>query len=110
MPVTKNVAEKKNGQSIPAAVDRLEKPNALSTGYEIRIRNHLNTCWSEWFEGWVLTNLENGEVLMSRVHVDQSALHGILNKIRDLNLTLVSVSTISKTNETVDHADPQIQE
>ena len=110
MPVKKNVVQEKNSQPIPAAADRLEKPHALSTGYEIRIRNHLNTCWSEWFEGWVLTNLENGEVLMSRAQVDQSALHGVLNKIRDLNLTLVSVSTISNTNETTDHADPQIQE
>lgn len=110
MPDKKNVAEDKKGQPIPGRVHRLEKIHALSNGYEIRIRNHLNTCWSEWFEGWVLTNLENGEVLMSRAQVDQSALHGVLNKIRDLNLTLVSVSTISNTNETTEHPDPHVQE
>jgi hypothetical protein len=110
MPVKKNVAEEKNSRPIPAAVDRLEKPYALSTGYEIRIRNHLNTCWSEWFEGWALTNLENGEVLMSRVHVDQSALHGVLNKIRDLNLTLISVSPIPKISGHAKNVDPLIQE
>jgi hypothetical protein len=110
MPDKKNAAKEKNSQPTPGAADRLERPHALSAGYEIRIRNHLNTCWSEWFDGWVLTNLENGEVLMSQTPVDQSALHGVLNKIRDLNLTLVSVSTISNTNETTDHADPQIQE
>ena len=110
MPIKKNVAEEKNGQPIPGAADRLEKPHALSTGYEIRIRNHLNTCWSEWFEGWVLTNLENGEVLMSRAQVDQSALHGVLNKIRDLNLTLISVSSIPKIGEQTDDVEPRIQE
>jgi hypothetical protein len=61
-------------------------------GYEIRIKGHLDACWLDWFEGWALTNLENGEVRMSRVQVDQSALHGVLNMIRDLNLTLVSVT------------------
>jgi hypothetical protein len=110
MPVKKNIVEEKNGPPIPGATDRLEKNHALSTGYEIRIRNHLNTCWAEWFDGWVLTNLENGEVLMSRTGVDQSALHGVLNKIRDLNLTLLSVSTISKTSETTDYVDKPIQE
>ena len=94
MPDQKNKATARNGQLTPTVADRLEKSHALSAGYEIRIRNHLNTCWSEWFEGWVLTNLENGEVLMSRTQVDQSALHGVLNKIRDLNLTLISVSPI----------------
>ena len=61
-------------------------------GYEIRIKGHLDACWLDWFEGWALTNLETGEVRLSRVQVDQSALHGVLNMIRDLNLTLVSVT------------------
>jgi hypothetical protein len=62
--------------------------------YEIKIKDHLQTCWQEWFEGWVITDLENGEVLMRKSSVDHSELHGILNKIRDLNLTLVSVRQI----------------
>ena len=82
----------------------------MPTGYEIRIRNHLNIYWSEWFEGWVLTNLENGEVLMSRAPVDQSALHGVLIKIRDLNLTLISVSPIPKTSGHAKNVDPLAQE
>jgi hypothetical protein len=110
MPNQKNVAEEKNSQPIPGAADGLEKPHALSDGYEIRIRNHLNSCWSEWFDGWVLTNLENGEVLMSRTPVDQSALHGALNKIRDLNLTLISVSPIPKTSGHAKNVDPLVQE
>lgn len=110
MPVKKNIAQEKNGQPIPGAADRLEKTHALSTGYEIRIRNHLNTCWSEWFEGWILTNLENGEVLMSRTQVDQSALHGVLNKIRDLNLTLISVSQLPKISGHAKNVDLPVQE
>ncbi len=64
--------------------------------YEIRVRDHLDSHWFAWFEGWTLTNLENGEVLLHRSMVDQSALHGALNKIRDLNLTLLSVTQVQK--------------
>ena len=63
-------------------------------GYEIRVRDHLETYWHTWFEGWSVTNLENGEVLLKGMGVDQSRLHGALNKIRDLNLTLLSVTVI----------------
>jgi hypothetical protein len=72
-------------------------PDASSlaaTGYEIRIKDHLDTYWYEWFEGWTITNLECGEVLLRRFNVDPSALHGALNKIRDLNLVLLSVTRI----------------
>lgn len=64
-------------------------------GYQIKIKDHLTSDWCEWFEGWTMNNLENGEVLLTNPSVDQSALHGALNKIRDLNLTLISVSQIS---------------
>jgi hypothetical protein len=60
--------------------------------YEIRVKDHLDTCWQDWFEGWEITNLEDGEVLLTSTTADQSALHGTLNKIRDLNLTLLSVT------------------
>jgi hypothetical protein len=64
-----------------------------AVGYEIRVKDHLETYWFEWFEGWSITNLENGEVLLKSANVDQSGLHGALNKIRDLNLTLISVTS-----------------
>jgi hypothetical protein len=63
-------------------------------GYQIKIKDHLVSEWCEWFEGWTLNNLENGEVLLTNASVDQAALHGALNKIRDLNLTLISVVQI----------------
>ncbi len=76
------------------------QPTALSlpvyASYEIRIKDHLETYWYEWFNGWSIVNLESGEVLLSSSHVDQSGLHGTLNKIRDLNLILLSVIRISQ--------------
>jgi hypothetical protein len=64
--------------------------------YEIRVKNHLDPCWRDWFEGWTITNLEDGEVLLIGADVDQSALHGALNKIRDLNLKLISVIEVNQ--------------
>ncbi len=72
------------------------KPNTQKTGYEIRVRDHLDRHWAAWFEGWTIANLENGEVLLSCSQVDQAGLHGALNKIRDLNLTLLSVARVSE--------------
>ena len=74
-----------------------QKPTSLGTAYEIRIKDHFDTCWYDRFEGWEITNLENGEVLMRRACVDQPALHGVLNTIRDLNLTLLSVSMLDRS-------------
>jgi hypothetical protein len=59
--------------------------------YEIRFKDQLDPGWYSWFEGWMITNLEDGEVLLSCKGIDQSGLHGVLNKIRDLNLMLISV-------------------
>jgi hypothetical protein len=64
--------------------------------YEIRVKNHLDPCWCDWFEGWTITNLEEGEVLLTSANADQSALHGTLNKIRDLNLKLISVVEVNQ--------------
>lgn len=70
-----------------------------SATYEIRVKDHLDPCWWKWFEGWLLTNLADGEVSLSRSNVDQSALHGALNKIRDLNLTLLFVIRIEENEK-----------
>ena len=62
--------------------------------YEIRVKGHLDGRWSEWFEGLEITNLESGEALLSGEIVDQAALHGLLSKVRDLNLPLIAVRTV----------------
>jgi hypothetical protein len=59
---------------------------------EIKIKGHLDSRWSSWFAGLQLTHLEGNETLLSGLLPDQAALHGILERIRDLNLTLISVT------------------
>jgi hypothetical protein len=66
--------------------------NEMNNSYEIKIQEHILACWQGWFEGWVITDLENGEVLMRKSGVDHAELHGILNKILNLNLTLIAVT------------------
>jgi hypothetical protein len=59
---------------------------------EIKIRGHLDPHWSDWFAGLQLTHLEGDETLLHGMLTDQSALHGLLERIRDLNLSLISVN------------------
>jgi hypothetical protein len=67
--------------------------------YLIWVEGHLGPGWSEWFAGMTLTHTDTGNTLLSGPVVDQAALHGLLAKIRDLNLTLVGL-------EQVDPAQP----
>jgi hypothetical protein len=63
--------------------------------YEIKVKGELDARWSDWFEGLTLTHLEGQETLLAGPLLDQAALHGLLEKIRDLNLTLISVNSMS---------------
>ena len=59
--------------------------------YEIRVQGHLGDRWSDWFEGLTIHNDFNGETTLTGLLVDQSALFGVLSKIHDLNLVLISI-------------------
>ena len=58
--------------------------------YQIRIKGHLNRRWTEWFGDVTITLEDNGETLLTCPVVDQAALHGLLRKIRDLGMPLIS--------------------
>jgi hypothetical protein len=60
--------------------------------YEIKIKGHLDRSWSEWFVGLKLIHLEDNQTLLSGMLSDQAALHGLLERVRDLNLMLLSVN------------------
>ena len=63
----------------------------MSTYYVITVRGYLAEHWAAWFEGLTITNTATGEALLAGLVVDQAALHGLLIKIRDLGLPLLSV-------------------
>jgi hypothetical protein len=62
-----------------------------ATIYQIRIRGHLSPRWRDWFEGLSITLEETGDTLLTGPVVDQVALHGLLKKVRDLGMSLISV-------------------
>ena len=61
---------------------------------EIRLEGHLDERWTDWFEGLTITREPNGETRLTGPVVDQTALHGLLRKVRDLGLPLISVNRI----------------
>lgn len=62
--------------------------------YAIHVKEQIPARWSTWFGGLTIANLESDGTILSGPVVDQSALHGLLAKVRDLNLTLISVNRI----------------
>ena len=62
--------------------------------YEIKIEGHLGTQWKDWFDGMTMNLDENGGTVLTGPVVDQSALHGLLKKVRDLGMPLISVNRI----------------
>ena len=65
--------------------------------YQIRVKGHLAEHWAEWFDGLSLTNEANGEATLHGPIADQAALHGVLLKLRDLNLPVLTVNCVDET-------------
>jgi hypothetical protein len=65
----------------------------MSDTYEIRLKGHLDSRWSAWFDGLTLTEQTDGTTVIHGSAIDQAALHGLLQKVRDIGLPLVSVTT-----------------
>lgn len=63
--------------------------------YQIRVKGQLDSSRSEWFEGWTITPEDGGITVLTGRVADQSALHGVLIKIRNLNLAIVSVNCVA---------------
>jgi hypothetical protein len=67
--------------------------------YQIRLKGHLGREWADWFEGLVITLEEDGNTLLTGPVFDQAELHGLLKKVRDLGLPLVSVCPVAPGKE-----------
>jgi hypothetical protein len=70
--------------------------------YQIRIKGHLGPHWSDWFAGMITTPQDNGDTVVTGLVIDQAALHGLLRKVRDLGVPLLSITEVQP-----DQQDPQ---
>ena len=73
--------------------------------YEIRLKGQLDDKWSDWFDGLIITLEENGDTLLTGPVIDQTALYGLLKKVRDLGIPLVSVSPVEPESQTMPGID-----
>jgi hypothetical protein len=73
--------------------------------YQIRIEGHLDYQWTDWFGGLTITLEENGDTLITGQVVDQAMLHGLLKKVRDLGLPLVSVNRVELNQSAVSESE-----
>ena len=67
--------------------------------YQIRLKGHLGRQWTDWFDGMTITLENNGDTLLTGPVVDQTALHGLLKKVRDLGLPLISVASVPSPDD-----------
>jgi hypothetical protein len=73
--------------------------------YRIKIKGHLGSQWTDWFEGMTITAKDDGETLITGSVADQAALYGLLKKVRDLGIPLVSVSPVEPETPATDQAN-----
>ena len=95
-PLAANAADRLTGSPTQA---RRMGPLVGRDRYEIKIEGYLDECWSEWLGGLAITHDGQGCTLLVGIIPDQAALHGILAQIRDLGLTLISLTPKSSGTE-----------
>ena len=66
--------------------------------YEIRVNGHLGTRWAAWFDGLAITSESDGTTVLRGSVVDQAALHGVLQKLRDVGIALISLKQVPSDN------------
>jgi len=71
--------------------------------YQITVKGHLDSQWSAWFDNMLITNQANGEAVLCGRLADQSALYGVLTKIRNLGLPLLGVTTVAQDETSNNH-------
>jgi hypothetical protein len=74
--------------------------------YQIRIKGHLGPRWTDWFGGMTITLEDDGDTLLTGPVVDQAALHGMLRRVRDLGLPLISVTRVEFERAEVADGEP----
>ena len=68
----------------------------MTQHYEIQLKGHLDHSWSEWLGGLSIIHHDNGETLLTGQVIDQAALFGLLSRLRDAGITLISVNPVEK--------------
>jgi hypothetical protein len=71
--------------------------------YQIMVKGHLDSHWSAWFDNMLITNQANGEAVLRGPLADQSALYGVLAKVRNLGLPLLAVTTVAADETSNNH-------
>ena len=94
---------------MPNKLDPRPDPNQPMI-YQIRIKGHLGHQWTDWFEGLTVTLEENGETLLTGPVIDDAALHGLLKKVRDLGMPLLSVNRVKPRQAEASGVEQQIEE
>jgi hypothetical protein len=75
------------------------KTVAMTQYYEIRIKGHLDESWADWFDRLTISHEDSGQTLLSGPLSDQAALHGVLNRLRDLGVELISINLVDDADK-----------